>query len=93
VTKFQEADWWDMQNVSGRGEVRTGFLWKTGRRNTLRKPTREWMDAARMGKRRGADRFWWRKQMERVSVEDLHVDGMIILKRILKKWNRGHGLD
>jgi len=31
--------------------------------------------------------------MERVSVEDLHVDGMIILKRILKKWNRGHGLD
>jgi len=93
VIKPKETDWWDMQDLSGRGEVRTGFLWETGRKNTCRKPRRGWKDAARIGDRRGADRFWWGKQMERVRVEDLHVDGMIILKRILKKCNRGHGLD
>jgi hypothetical protein len=82
-----------MQDVSEREEVRTGFFWETGRKNARRKPRREWKDAARMGERKGADRFWWGKKMERVRVEGLHGDGMIILKRILKKWNRGHGLD
>ena len=33
------------------------------------------------GERRCADRFWWRKRKERVHVEGLHVDRMIILKR------------
>jgi len=47
-----------MQDVSERREVRTGFFWETGRKNTRRKPRREWKDAARMGERRGADRFW-----------------------------------
>jgi len=35
------------------------------------------------GERRWDDRFWWGKQKERVRVEGLHVDGMI-LKRTFK---------
>jgi len=36
------------------------------------------------GERRCADRFWWGKQKERVRVEGLNVDGVIILKRTFK---------
>jgi hypothetical protein len=33
--------------------------------------------------------FWWGDLMEREHVEDLGVVGMIILKWIFKKWDRG----
>jgi len=29
--------------------------------------------------------FWWKNLKERNSMENIHVDGRIILKRILKK--------
>ena len=73
MIETQEADWWDMQDVR-----------ETGRKNARRKPRRRWKDAVRMGTRRGADRFWWGKQKERVRVAGLQVEGMIILKRTLK---------
>jgi hypothetical protein len=35
---------------------------------------------ARMGDRKVACGFWWRDPMEGVHLEDLHIDGRIILK-------------
>ena len=40
---------------------------------------------ARMVDRKGACGFWWRDPMEGEHLEDVHVDGRIILKRIFKK--------
>jgi len=31
--------------------------------------------------------FWWEDPIETDHLEDLVVDGMIILKRIFKNWN------
>jgi hypothetical protein len=36
--------------------------------------------------------FWWGSLREREHLEDLGVDGTIILKWIFNKWDGGHGL-
>jgi hypothetical protein len=38
-------------------------------------------------------RFWWGNLRERDHLEDLDVDGKIILRWIFKKWVGRHGLD
>jgi hypothetical protein len=40
---------------------------------------------ARVGKKRVYTGFWWGKLKERSHLQDLHVDGRIILKCILQK--------
>jgi hypothetical protein len=37
--------------------------------------------------------FWWRNLWETDKLEDLGVDGSIILKWIFKTCDGGHGLD
>jgi hypothetical protein len=37
--------------------------------------------------------FWWRNLRVREHMEDLSVDGRIILKFIFDKWDGGPGLD
>jgi len=37
--------------------------------------------------------FWCRNLRDRDHLEDLDVDGRIILRRIFKKLGGGHGLD
>jgi hypothetical protein len=46
-----------------------------------------------MGKGEVSTGFWWRGLREMGHVEDLNIDGRIILKHISKKWDEGHGLD
>jgi hypothetical protein len=36
--------------------------------------------------------FWWGNWRERYHLEDLDIDGRIILKYIFKKWDDGRGL-
>jgi hypothetical protein len=36
---------------------------------------------------------WWGKLMERAYLEDLSIDGRIILRRIFRKWDVGNGVD
>jgi hypothetical protein len=42
-----------------------------------------------MGERRGYAGFWWGSLRERDYLEDLGVDGRIILRRIFRKWEVG----
>jgi len=37
--------------------------------------------------------FLWRNLRERDQLEDPCIDGRVILRRISRKWDRGHGLD
>ena len=37
--------------------------------------------------------IWWANLNERDYLEDLGIDGRIILKWVLKKWDEGHGLN
>jgi hypothetical protein len=37
--------------------------------------------------------FWWRNLRERDHLEDLGVDGIIIVRWIFRMWFGGHGLD
>jgi hypothetical protein len=46
-----------------------------------------------MGRVKCCTAFWWGNLRERDHLEDSAVDGRIILKWIIKKWNVGHGLD
>jgi len=45
------------------------------------------------GVRRGVYRVLVRRLDGKDHLEDLGVDRRIILKRIIKKWDGGHGLD
>jgi hypothetical protein len=44
---------------------------------------------ARRGRREVHTRFWWGKLMERRHLEDLGVEGVVILKWIFGKWDGG----
>jgi hypothetical protein len=48
-----------------------------------------------MGQRRGEayTGFWWRNLWERDQLGDPGVDGRIIFRWILRKWNVRYGLD
>jgi hypothetical protein len=48
--------------------------------------------AGRMGKRSGTRRILWGKLREGDHLEDLILDGKVLLKWFFKKW-MGHGLD
>jgi hypothetical protein len=48
---------------------------------------------ARNGERRGIYRVWWGNLKERARLEDLGIDGRILLRWIFRKWDGGHGLD
>jgi len=37
--------------------------------------------------------IWWANLKERNYLEVLGIDGRIILKWVLKKWDEGHGLN
>ena len=42
---------------------------------------------ARMGERRGVYRIWWGNLKESEHLEDLGVDGRVMLRWIFKKWD------
>jgi hypothetical protein len=48
---------------------------------------------ARMGAREMRTGVWWGDLREGEHLRDPGVDGRMILKCILKKWEKGHGLD
>jgi hypothetical protein len=37
--------------------------------------------------------FWWRNLREIDHMEDIGIDGRTILRRMLRKWDGGLGLD
>jgi hypothetical protein len=37
--------------------------------------------------------FWWGDLREGDHLEDLGIDGNILVKCLFKKWDGGHGLD
>jgi len=45
-----------------------------------------------MGNKKVRKVFWWGSLREREHLEDLGVDGRIILIWIFRKWDTGHGL-
>jgi len=45
------------------------------------------------GRRKVHTGFWWGNLSERVHLEDTGVYEGIILERIFKTWEEGHGLD
>ena len=45
--------------------------------------------AARTGERRGAYSVWWGTMRERDHLEQLVVDGRIILRWVFRKWDVG----
>jgi len=56
----------------------------------LIKSRRKWAGhVARMGDRGVPTRFWWRNLRERHNLGDPDVDGRIILRWILRKWDVG----
>ena len=48
---------------------------------------------ARIGDKRGAQRFWWGNLRERDYLEDVGTDGRIILKWIFRRGLGRNGLD
>jgi hypothetical protein len=46
-----------------------------------------------MGERRDAYRVWKGNLRKKEHLEDTGLDGRIILKWTLEKWDRAHGLD
>jgi hypothetical protein len=48
---------------------------------------------AHTGVRKQHTGCWWGNLRERDHLEDLGIDGRIILKRIFLKWDWRHGLD
>jgi hypothetical protein len=42
-----------------------------------------------MRERKGACKVWWGNLMKRGNLEDIGLDGWIILNWIMKKWNGG----
>jgi len=46
-----------------------------------------------LGRREVYTGFWWGNLKERDHLEDSGIDGRIILGRIFRKWDVGHGLD
>jgi hypothetical protein len=45
------------------------------------------------GKKEVCTGFWWGNLRERDHLEDLGIEGRIILRWILRKWDVGLGLD
>jgi len=45
------------------------------------------------GEERCIQGFWWGNLRERDRLGDPGIDGRIILRWILRKWDVGHGLD
>jgi hypothetical protein len=48
---------------------------------------------ARLGRGEVFTGFWWGNLRERDHLEDPGVDGVIILRWILRNWDVGYGLD
>jgi len=51
-----------------------------------------WARSAYGRQKRYVQSFGWERK-ERDHLEDISVDGRIILRWIFKKWDGGHGLD
>jgi hypothetical protein len=51
---------------------------------------RPFFEHALYGKHERYTQLWWRDLREKTAWEDLGIDGRIVLKWILKKWNGRH---